>query len=211
MSLKGRIVLGVVVVAAIVAMVACKVVIESRGEYREAARMEAEGLLEEAVVHYGRSIRWYAPVNPYVRRSVEALWRIADGMESGGDSEGALRSFRELRSALYSVRHVTNPCAETIGRAEERIASLAALQVDGGDGDREAYDRILGQLRERTGPDPKWSVVLIAGFLGWIGCAFGFIWRVLGGEVRGRLRRALVWGVFFAGFFLMWIVGMMRA
>ena len=71
--------------------------------------------------------------------------------------------------------------------------------------------RILGQLRERTGPDPKWSVVLIAGFLGWIGCAFGFIWRVLGDEVRGRGRRALVWGVFFAGFFLMWIVRMMRA
>ena len=210
MSLKGGIILGVVVVAALVAMVACKVVIESRGEYGEAARMEAEGLLEEAAVHYGRSIRWYAPANPYVRRSAEALWRIADGMEKGGDPAGALRSFRELRSALYSVRHVTNPYAGAIGRAEERIAALASGSAEAGD-DRAAYARILARLRERTGPDPAWSIVLVAGFLGWIGSGFGFIWKVLGGEARGRMRRALVWGTGFAGFFLMWIMGMMRA
>ena len=208
--MKKRILAGLLVVTMLVAMIACKVVIESRGEFMKAAAMEADGLDEEAVVHYGRAIRWYAPVNPYVRRSAEALWRIADGMERGGDPEGALRSFRELRSALYSVRHVTSPYAETIGRAEERIAALAARQGEAA-GDRETYDRILGQLRERTGPDPLWSIVLVAGFLGWIGSVFAFIWKVLGDEASGRMRRALVWSISFAGFFLIWIIGMMRA
>lgn len=210
MSLKKRILTGLVVVTALVAMIACKVVIESRGEFVEAVAMEADGLDEEAVVHYGRAIRWYAPGNPYVRRSAEALWRIADRIEAGGDPVGALRTFRELRSALYSVRHVTSPYAETIGRAEERIAALAARQGEAGD-DHGSYDRILGQLRERTGPDPLWSIVLVAGFLGWIGSAFAFIWKVFGGEATGRMRRAFVWGGFFAGFFLIWIIGMMRA
>ena len=56
-----------------------------------------------------------------------------------------------------------------------------------------------------------WSVIVEIGFVGWLGCAVGFIFRAIDEENRLHPRRAAVWGGLIVFFYALWVVGLVKA
>ncbi|HEX9078433.1 MAG TPA: hypothetical protein VF795_02515 [Desulfuromonadaceae bacterium] len=56
-----------------------------------------------------------------------------------------------------------------------------------------------------------WSVVVVAGLLGWVGAALGFIFKAFPGRGQFLARPALIWGGVLAASYAVWIVGMLHA
>jgi len=56
-----------------------------------------------------------------------------------------------------------------------------------------------------------WALFVVLGFLGWIGCAVGFIFGAFEKAGRFNNKKALYWGAAFVGCYAIWVVGMMHA
>lgn len=213
---KHRIISITSVTLIMLMMVFFKVYLGSISEFKKAEKAFLEANYEEAITHYERSIHWYTPRNRYVARSIERLWEIGNGAEDSDSDELALRSFRSLRSSLYAVRSFYTPYPEWIERCDDKISSLVAKKEPYSKADKEKTFKerkadSLKTLKRDYAPDVFWSIFLEIGFLGWIGCAVGFIFRVFTGEKGFDGRRALLWGGLIMAFYALWIIGMMRA
>ncbi|MBW1999038.1 MAG: hypothetical protein JRJ29_13885 [Deltaproteobacteria bacterium] len=168
-----------------------------------------------AITYFDRSIHWYTPLNPYVRKSAERLWEIGEKAQEIGDNKLALIAYRTVRSGFYATSHFIIPYKEWIERAEARIATLVEEeQKDRGVSEDIASirDSILESQKARS-PDVFWTIVLEVGLMGWIGSIIGFIMLYLKKEGASGFFRisTLKWLGLTAPFFFMWIIGMMRA
>ncbi|MBW2064745.1 MAG: hypothetical protein JRJ03_07380 [Deltaproteobacteria bacterium] len=184
------------------------------------AYQKGEGFLKQgnyirAITYFDRSIHWYTPLNPYVRKSAERLWEIGEKAQETGDTKLALIAYRTIRSGFYAASHFIVPHGEWIERAEARIAALVEKEQE-----NRAVAKDIASLRdairesqEARTPDVSWTIVLEVGLLGWIGSIILFIMVYLKREgVSGFFRiSALKWFSATAVFFFMWIIGMMRA
>ncbi|MBE9504741.1 MAG: hypothetical protein IME96_11245 [Proteobacteria bacterium] len=56
-----------------------------------------------------------------------------------------------------------------------------------------------------------WALACELGFLGWVGCTIGFIFRAFGDKDAFYGRRALFWGSLVVIFYALWVLGMVRA
>lgn len=56
-----------------------------------------------------------------------------------------------------------------------------------------------------------WAILVLVGFLGWIGCTIGFIFGAFEKQGRFNNKRALKWGALVVVCYALWIVGMMNA
>ncbi|MCK5504490.1 MAG: hypothetical protein KAJ10_04980 [Thermodesulfovibrionia bacterium] len=56
-----------------------------------------------------------------------------------------------------------------------------------------------------------WALACELGFLGWVGCTIGFIFRAFGDNDAFYGRRALFWGGLVVIFYALWVLGMVRA
>lgn len=56
-----------------------------------------------------------------------------------------------------------------------------------------------------------WAILVVLGFLGWIGCTVGFIFGAFEKEGGFNNRKALIWGVAVAVCYALWVVGMVKA
>ncbi len=56
-----------------------------------------------------------------------------------------------------------------------------------------------------------WAVVVVFGFLGWIGCTIGFIFGAFQKQGRFDNKKALAWGLAVVVCYALWVVGMMKA
>jgi len=197
-------------------MVFFKVYLGSISEFKKAEELLQKADYEKAITHYERSIHWYTPWNRYVANSIERLWEIGNETEDNGNNELALRSYRSLRGSIYAVRSFYSPYSEWIERCDDKISSLVAKKEPYSHADKEkSFEErkasSLKNLKRGYAPNVFWTIVLEIGFLGWIGCAIGFILRVFTGEKGVVRRRALLWGGMVIVFYALWIVGMMRA
>lgn len=165
----------------------------------------------EAITFFDRSIHWYTPFNPYVRKSAEHLWEIGIRAEQEGDTRLALIAIRTIRQGFYAARSFYTPGKDWISRCDTKITSLTAKEMNGQQ--PEGKVAVPSARQQTTGPDIFWTIVLEAGFLGWIGSAIGFLIHALTGEKIAELRSkpALFWGLMVILFYALWIVGMMRA
>ncbi len=102
-----------------------------------------------------------------------------------------------------------------IKKSERKIMSLLGTE----EREREVSDD-SATLREEllrnqksTSPIILWTLVLEIGFLGWIGSVIGFIMFGLRPENEGGNRASLnfLWIMLAVVFFILWIVGMMKA
>jgi len=57
-------------------------------------------------------------------------------------------------------------------------------------------------------PSVGWSLVMIIGFFGWIGCTIGFIFQGITKDNKLNKRPALTWGVLIVVFYALWIIGL---
>ena len=89
------------------------------------AYQQGEVYLEEkqyvrAVTFFDRSIHWYTPFNPYVRKSAERLWGIGEHAEKEGDVQLALIAYRTIRRGFYGASHFITPGMAWINKASGR-------------------------------------------------------------------------------------------
>ena len=212
---KGVIGISAVILIMII-MVFIKVYSGSIKEYEKGEKSFGKGDMEASIVYYQRSIQWYTTFNKYVSGSVERLWEIGNKAEKKGEDNLALKAYQDLRSSLYSVRSFYTPYSEWIERCNDKISSLVAKKEPYSKAQRgktfgQRKTESLKILKKDYAPNVFWSILLEIGFIGWIGCAIGFIFRVFTGEKGFDGRRALLWGGLIIIFYALWIVGMMRA
>jgi hypothetical protein len=168
----------------------------------------------KAVTYYDRSIRWYIPLNPYVRRSAERLWNIGEIAERKGDNRLALISYRTIRRGFYAVSHVAQPGKKWIERCDKKIDDLMVYEKgEDQKGDASTSERAVFRNEKSRPPSIFWSIVTVVGFLGWVGTVIGFIMFPLRRKQRARspAYSIFMWTALTVIFFSLWVLGMMNA
>jgi hypothetical protein len=195
-----------------VALLYAKTAYHARQELALAEQAYAQADYKAAMTHYERTIKWYTPFSPAVRRAVARLWQLGTEAETRGEMSLALDAYQTLRGSLYAVQSFYIPYRDWIARSEERIAPLLATIKAGAaaPADTLASDtaRFAMQLRRHVGPHLGWSILVEVGFLGWVGATLGLIWYVV--DTQGRLapRQGLWWGSLLALCFALWLIGL---
>ena len=211
MSRRGKVIrlagLVVAAIAALVAFASLRVIVDSHSEYTEAARLEEQGEYAQAVTHYRRSLRWYAPGNPYSRAAGEALIALARGAESRGDPGLARDAYQALRAGIMAARGITTPYPDLLRRGADRLEALAA--GDAGHGN--AGHRNVPDPMPPGTPQPWAALLALAGYFIWIGSAFGFTQRALDREDRLIRSRAIRWVASFLVGIALFTVGLLVA
>ena len=166
-----------------------------------------------AIHHFDRAIHWYSPGAGAVLGSIEGLQQIGDMYQSSGDTQNALYAFRILRSALSSVRHVRQPFPDVIQQCNRQIAALMAQSVDPDKGEdfKAEREKRYAQLSAPVGPNTGYALLAEAGFVGWVACAFLFIWLGVGPVKGFAARRAALFAGLFVLCYILWIVGLAKA
>jgi hypothetical protein len=214
---RGKALLWAGVALACLVLVFVKVRLESGEELTLARAARDRGERDRAGLHYRRAIRWYTPFSSSVEAAVDELKRLAQEQEGGaGAPADALALYRDLRGALYAIRHLSEPYREVRDEVEERIAHLMAHQPPTTVEDRKRTTEerrvfFLAQLRSVQAPDIGWTVALLVGFFGWVASAAVFFWRGFTREGKLLPRPALLWGSLIVACFALWVVGMTQA
>jgi hypothetical protein len=169
----------------------------------------------KAITFFDRSIHWYTPFNPYVYKSARHLWEISMDAQARGDIRLALIAVRTIRRGFVSARSFYLPGKDWIEKCDQRIYEL--LKIDqvkkGSSNDKSLLKGSILDDPQVRGPDIFWSVILLIGFLGWVGSVMALIMRGFRGFGGNRILNASnfkwigLWAVCFAA----WIVGMVMA
>jgi hypothetical protein len=193
-----------VLILVVLLMIMSRAYLGSASEYHRALRAERVGDTTAAIAHYGRSIRWYAPMSPWGKRSLAALWEIGQDRWEKGDSSTAELAVITLRSSLYSARGPFTPFRVWIKRADGWLATHVPEKHP--EITEAELDRVLAAERP---PDRFWSFLVGIGFVGWIIAVFGLIFTVFpsSGE-KISVRRAVVIGALVVVCYGLWITGL---
>jgi hypothetical protein len=201
-SVAGVIVLGLLLVWG-------RVYYGSWKAFEEGEAFLKEGEHIRAISYFDRSIHWYTPFNPYVSRSAERLWEIGEQAEEEGDTKLALIAFRTIRGGFYAARSLYTPGKDWIQKSDEKIELLVRAEMIA------AGNTELPSLRKQEvlGPNPFWSLLVVISFLGWVGSVIYIIVFSFGGGPNARLLYSsfVKWGGLAFIFFVLWLVGMMKA
>lgn len=205
-----------ILVAALLAVLAVRVVAGSHDELRLAERLRARGDVDTAIIHYRRAVRFYAPGNPYVSEALRALVDIAQDAERTADATRALAAWRAVHAGILAGRSFYVPHRDVLAEADTHLAALAAADpppVDvphGEAGRRLSYLAALERARD-SDPSVLWTLVLLAGFTAWILGSLGLVLRGVDLEARlcmpaaGRFATVMLVG------FLAFVVGLALA
>jgi len=168
-----------------------------------------------AVTFFDRSIRWYAPFNPYVRKSVERLWEIGTQAEKEGNTRLALIAMRTIRRGFYTARSFYTPGKDWIDKCDGKIDQLMELDPtsESPAAELRPSDGYPRRNQTVTAPGTVWSIILELGFLGWVGSMIGFIVFACKGNRRAKISTlpALLWGSLASICFAVWLIGLWRA
>jgi hypothetical protein len=186
-------------------VIVMRVVTSARSELIEADAAAQRGAVDEAIVHYRRAARWYAPGSPYHVRALQRLAELGRDAEHKGDSEGALMAYRSLRGAILATRSFYVPEPARLEAADRRIASLMSELpppgMDAGKSREQLRREHLALLEVIPGPKIAWTFVLLFGFACWIGAAFAFSVRAIDEHDRWVGVEVRRWGaLILAGF-----------
>jgi hypothetical protein len=210
---------GALQVAALVALLlaafAARVVSSARAELELGTQAEAAGDRDAAQVHYRRAARWYAPGSPYHVKALSQLARIGAEAEAAGESERALSAYRAVRSSILAARSFYVPERARLDAADLRIAELMAAQppppMDAGKSRDQLRAEHLSLLKQDPDPNLFWTLVLLLGFVSWVGGAFVLSVRGIDAEDRWVWREARLWGSVVVAGFGLFVLGLALA
>lgn len=173
--------------------------------YKKGETLLQEGQIIRAVTFFDRALHWYAPLNPYVDKAALRLWEIGEQAEKAGDERLSVIAYESIRNGFYGATHLLTPGKDWIGKVDSRLERLS--RDPAGKGDTSQSKAFSGASPH---PAPFWSVLVVIGFLGWIGSLIGL---VIGTPVQGgvRRRRRVMWLAFAVLWFILWIAGMIKA
>ena len=206
---------GVALVVVFLLMVWARVFYGSMQACREGEIYLQKTEYIKAITFFDRSIHWYTPFNPYVHKSAEYLWKISMDAQTRGDIRLALISARTIRRGFVSARSFYLPGRDWIEKCDLRIYDLLRIESKrkGALKEGEIAQTSVLENPQVKGPDPLWSIILLAGLLGWIGSAIGFIMSGFrtSQENKDLNVSKLKWVALWAVCFSIWIVGMIMA
>ena len=204
MNESNRITAFLTLVLILLCMVLIRVYVSSASENRRGEEAAASGDFKTAIVHYGRSIKWYAPFNPWVKESIDSLWEIGEKAYKDSDLEMANFALTTLRSSLYAVRGPFSPFRGKIKKVDDWRATYL-IAPDAGSDTRGA----MAPVESDREPDRFWSAMAGLGMVGWILSVFAFIFFVFtpDGE-RIKMRKAILVGFFIGAFYVLWLCGL---
>ncbi len=205
-----------VVVAALLVLLAVRVLAASHDEHARAEQLRASGDLDGAIVHYRRAARLYVPGSPHVAASLRALAAIARESESAGETARALAAWRAVHAAVLASRSLYVPHDAALTEADAHLAALAADDpppVDAAVGRAAREQAYLRALERARAADPARLPVLLllAGFAAWIGGALGLLRRGVDDEARLRVPEARRFGAIMAIGFAAFVAGLALA
>ncbi|MDB9822135.1 hypothetical protein OAC89_00365 [Deltaproteobacteria bacterium] len=169
----------------------------------------------KAITFFDRSMHWYAPLNPYIKRSAEYLWEISNQADQINDEQLSLIALETIRDSFFSSRSFYSPGTIWIERSESRIRNIVnnqkGLILQGNDGYGE--DAIDTSSIEYNDPNIFWTIVLEIGLFCWIGSVIGFIYFFLGSDNKDNRYVCTYWfWILVAGVnYGLWILGMVKA
>jgi len=206
-------ILGLIVI--VLLMVWARAFYGSMQAYHKGETYLEEHQYIKAITFFDRSIHWYTPFNPYVRKSAESLWDIGNRSEQLGDTKMALIAFRTIKRGFHAASSFYSPGKSWIKRCELKINTLVAMEQAEKEGtdDLKQSIKTIHQSQEILPPSIFWSIILEIGLLGWIGSVIAFIMFTFRpkGESRYSIRSIIMWIGITCVFFALWIVGMMKA
>ena len=172
--------------------------------------------LSMAVTHYERALHWFLPISQTPYQAAEKLWGIAEDQQAENQYVEALKTYRILRSAFYSVRSFYTPGENWIHLCNEKIAHLMALnfiesQVKPKITIAEKKSQYLVLLEADRPPFTFPSVMNEIGFFGWVSSILLFIFKAFSREGRLNMRPAILFVSTFLFFYSIWIWGMFNA
>ncbi len=209
----GVVILGLVIIIA--AMIWFRAFYGSMKAYHQGETYLKGQQYIKAMTFFDRSIHWYTPFNPYVRRSVEKLWEIGKDAERKGDTRLALIAFRTIRRGFYASSSFYIPGRDWIKRCDIKINKLIQLEQIKEElpENFKMKGKYITESQRIASPNIYWTIILEIGFLGWIGSVIGFIMFTLRRKEKPKYSTfsTFIWIILTFIFFSLWIVGMMKA
>jgi hypothetical protein len=125
--MRRSIVIVALTLAAALLMAAGRLVWAAGAYYDRGQAVEA-GDPHQACLWYGETMRAYLPLyHPRFGMAHEALRRMAEEAEAGGDLRLALFAWEEIHASLRAVRWLRQPSSEWLAESEEQIQRLLTL------------------------------------------------------------------------------------
>lgn len=185
-------------------MIMVKVYYSSIKEFKQAEAAFAEKDLTEAVRHYERAIIWYYPVITPLQKSIGRMREIAREHEKNEDIKTAIKTYRRLKAALYSINSTYSPAKQQIRETEEAILSLQSPEI--------ASLKRLPSPWEKVHKNSLWALLAGVGLIGWIATTIIFIinWGKLEKETAGT-RKIFFAVSMIALFYALWLIGLHNA
>jgi len=173
----------------------------------------AEGRVDEAQDHLQWAMRAQTPGASAPHRAADLLEGVASDALARGDDPTALRALRRLRGGILSTRHLWSPFGDRLDDVNARLAVVTArTQIAEGNARGATLDALTAEHARLLALDPTPSVAaslaVSLGFLGWIGCLFGLVFRGLDADLRWVPRVARLWGAGALLTFAIWLFGL---
>lgn len=168
-----------------------------------------------AITFFDRSMHWYTPVNPYIERAAEYLWKISNQADQINDVKLSLIALESIRNSFYSSRSFYSTGTEWIEKSERRIRNICKDQqeITIQSIDADGQDNIYESKMEYNDPNIFWTIILEIGFFGWIGSILCFVLSYIGAgnRSRGFFHSFLIWTLMAATSYGLWILGLVKA
>lgn len=197
------------------ALVAGRVLLDSRAALRAGEAALAAGETRTAIRHLHHAVRMYVPGSPYVGSALGQLGTLADRAAADNEVETERAALEAIRSGLLGARSFYTPFAGHLAASDERLATLYARIEDpavaGGASVEERRRWHRERLARRPGASVPASVMALGGFAIWLGAAVLFIRRGLDRSLSVRRSWALGCGLAFVGGFGLFLAGLRLA
>jgi hypothetical protein len=187
-----------------------------RSHFVEAEKYYAGADWKPAMREYDTVMHFYTPGSPYIVKSASRLWQIGEMFEKEGKPDWAILAYASIRSSFYASRSLYTPGKDWIAKCDDKIAGLdvqmliheGSLAASQADTEKRKY---LYVMKVDRAPDPVWSVLVEAGFFGWVSSVLYTIWKAFDDTGKLRMRPALYGLLSFMITFGVWIVSLLKA
>ena len=188
-GIRRQVVIVLLGVAAALAVIVVRLLVDARSAYRNGAAAEDRGEISEAIRYYLDAGRLYVPGSPFTRNALDRLDAIGVAQVTKGDYATARAAFEAERAALLGTRSFYTPYADRLPSLERRLSRLLAVAEDRASPAtfEERAKWHAERLAERPRPQNPMVSLALLGLAMWVASAVTFFRK--GVDANLALRR----------------------